>query len=263
MLLIADNLTVTNRIIQKALEARNPLPIKEMVERCESAGAGAIDINSGPLPREPEEGMTFLVEVVQSVSDLPILFDTANPKAMEAGLKASRNEAIINGFSLEPAKLEFILPLAKKYNAQVIGYLLDSNGHVPSNGSQRADIAIELYKIFSDAGLDNDLLIIDPVVVPIGWHNGSFQAREVLWTLTHLSELLGFSVQTVAGLSNLTTGGTDIERCLALEGAYLSMLALSGLTMSLMNIFNIETTRLARACMSLTEDKVFTWEGIY
>lgn len=81
--------------------------------------------------------MEFMVETVQEVSDLPILIDIANPKALEAGLRVSRNKAIINGFSLEPAKLEPILPLTKKFETDIIGYLLYPNGHVPPYGAER------------------------------------------------------------------------------------------------------------------------------
>ncbi|MCP4690018.1 MAG: hypothetical protein GY859_18340 [Desulfobacterales bacterium] len=36
------------------------------------AGAGALDINTGSLSREPEESMAFFVEAVQAVTDLPL-----------------------------------------------------------------------------------------------------------------------------------------------------------------------------------------------
>ncbi len=60
MILIADNLTVTNKNMQKALEEKHPEPIRELVHRCESAGAQAIDINLGPLSRDTERIITFL-----------------------------------------------------------------------------------------------------------------------------------------------------------------------------------------------------------
>ena len=85
MILIADNLTVTNRAVQRALDEKDPEPIRQLVKRCEAAGAEAIDINSGPLVRDAENRMTFLVDTVQGVTDLPLLIDTASPRAIEAG----------------------------------------------------------------------------------------------------------------------------------------------------------------------------------
>jgi len=39
MILIADNLTVTNASIAKAIDAMNPGPIQDLVFQCERAGA--------------------------------------------------------------------------------------------------------------------------------------------------------------------------------------------------------------------------------
>ena len=100
MILVADNLQITNPLIQQAVDQMDPEPIETLVQHCEEAGAEAIDINSGPLTREPEKKMTFLIETVQSVTDLPILIDTVNPKAIKAGLQASKSNKIINGFSI-------------------------------------------------------------------------------------------------------------------------------------------------------------------
>ncbi len=85
MILVADNLQVTNPIIATAIDQLNPEPIQDLVKKCESAGAQAIDINPGPLSKIPEKKMTFRVEAVLSVTRLPLLLDTSNPKALEAG----------------------------------------------------------------------------------------------------------------------------------------------------------------------------------
>jgi 5-methyltetrahydrofolate corrinoid/iron sulfur protein methyltransferase len=167
MILVADNLQITDKAVEAAILRTDAEPIRELVRLCENAGAQAIDINSGPLSRDPEKKMAFLVEAVQSVTDLPVLIDTANPKAMEAGLAANKKTAIINGFSLEPAKLAHILPLAKKYDADIIGYLLYPNSHVPPDSAERLSVAVELFGEFRSAGIDKERLIIDPIIAPV------------------------------------------------------------------------------------------------
>ncbi|QTA89756.1 dihydropteroate synthase [Desulfonema magnum] len=262
MILVADNIQITNKTIENALKTMRPDPIQEMAKQCEAAGAEMLDINSGPLSRDPEAKMTFLVEAVQEVSSLPILIDTANSKAVEAGLRANKKTAVINGFSLEPAKLESILPLAKKFDVDIIGYLLYPNSHVPPDESERLNVAMELYNEFQNAGLDKDRLIIDPVVVPVLWENGNIQAMEVMSVIKTLPDLLGFDVRTIAGVSNLTTGKGNKEKKLVLEKAYLPMLASAGLTMALLNVFHSETIRTARACNALADPMIFTWEAL-
>jgi 5-methyltetrahydrofolate corrinoid/iron sulfur protein methyltransferase len=262
MLLVADNIRITNKKIESAVNELDPEPIQEMARRCEAAGADAMDINSGPLSREPVKQMTFLVEAVQAVSDLPILIDTANPRAMKAGLEANKKIAIINGFSLEPAKLEQMLPLAKRFETRIVGYLLYPNGHVPHDGSERLNVAVALYDAFRKAGLENEQLIIDPVVAPVMWQNGTVQNMDIISAIRTLPDLLGFHVSTIAGLSNMTSGQGDKEKKRLLESVYLPMLAASGLSMALLNMFHEKTVRIARACNALINQKIFSWEEL-
>jgi 5-methyltetrahydrofolate corrinoid/iron sulfur protein methyltransferase len=259
MILIADNLTVTNSAIAKAISDMDPGPIQDLVFQCERAGAEAIDINPGPLTKDPEEKMTFLVAAVQSVCGLPLLLDTINHKALEAGLRVSLNPVIINGFSLEPKKLEFILPLAKQYDADIIGYLLYPNGHVPAGEDDLTQIALDLYGEFKKKGMDDNRLIIDPVVAPLMWENGMRHNRNILSLIQNLPDLFGFPVRTIAGLSNLTSGpGPSGKKRLA-EQTFIPMLASAGLTYGLLNVLLPETLRTARMSHMLLNTDVFSW----
>lgn len=262
MLLIADNLTVTNKAVQSGIAEKDPELIRELVRNCVAAGAQAIDINPGPLGRNPESTMTFLVDTVQGVTNLPVLIDTPNPRAIEAALRCCKHKAIINGFSLEPAKLEAVLPIAKEYNADIIGYLLRPDGHVPADAQERLQIAFSVYEALCTAGIDRERLIIDPIVVPVTWHNGNFQNREVLSVIRQLPDLLAFPVRTIAGLSNLTAAEGPREKKLLIESAYVCMLAEAGLSMVLMNMLHKETVAAAKACRSLLHSSIFAWEEI-
>ncbi|MFO7962940.1 MAG: dihydropteroate synthase [Desulfobacterales bacterium] len=260
LILAADNLTITNRKIQAALAAMDPEPIREMVRRCEAAGAEAIDINTGPLGKKAEEKMAFMVNTVQEVTDLPVLLDTADPTAMKAGLSANRKTAVINGFSLEPAKLEKILPLARDYDTDIVGYLLDSKSRVPRDSAQRLSIALDIYKQVQIAGIAPERLILDPVVVPLTWEDGTCRAAEVAATLRQLPDVLGFPVRTIAGISNLTTGRGNARQKRVFEAAYLAMLADAGLSIALLDMFHTQTVEIAKACRIIKDGRVFAWE---
>jgi len=262
MRLIADNLQITNLEFRQAVIERNQTPIRACVQRCVKAGAEAIDINAGPLTKEPEKRMAFLVKTVQTVTTLTLYLDTTNTAALKAGLAACKNSVVINGISLEPEKLEKILPLAQEYDTDVIGYLLYPNGQVPKTAEDRLTVAAELFSKITRTGLEPQRLIIDPIVPPLIWEDGAEQAIEVLETIRTLPDLLGFPVRTIAGLSNLTTGRGPKEKKLLVERAYLPMLAASGLSEILLNIFHGETVRLARTCKFLRASKIFAWEII-
>ena len=258
-MLVADNLHIVNPAVARAMARLDPEPIREMVQKCCKAGAQAIDINSGPLKKEPEKTFRFLVEVVQSATTLPLFLDTTNPVALEAGLKVCGQSAIINGFSLEPNKLDHILPLAEKYGAPIVGYLLGPKSQVPVGEEEMMAMAVELFTAFSATGMAPEQLIVDPVIAPLTWDNGIRHNRAVLSVIQRLTDLLDAPVRTIAGVSNLASGPVDIVRKIELEQAFLPMLAAAGLDFALLNVFHGPTVRVAVKCDTLLGDKVFTW----
>jgi 5-methyltetrahydrofolate corrinoid/iron sulfur protein methyltransferase len=260
MKIIADNLQINRLNLTDALFHRNPDAFRVLVHEMEAAGAEAIDLNTGPLGRDAAREMAFCVEVVQSMCDLPILIDTANPLAMQAGLEANRKVAVINGISLEPQKLAEILPLAVQYDVDVIGYLLDGRSQVPLAQDDRMAIALELFQRCLSAGLRAEQLIIDPVVAPLIWQDGLRRNRDLLEIVRRLPELLDFPVRTVAGLSNLTTGQGPRNLKRRIEQLYLSMLAAAGLSWVLLDIHHHDTVASARICQTLLKDDVFAWD---
>lgn len=259
MKLIADNLRITKKNIQEALAAHDPVPVQALVKQCAAKGAWGIDVNTGPLGRLAKDGMVFFIEAVESVTDLPLLIDTSNPDAMEVGLKACHNRVIINGFSLEHRRLEKILPLAKEYDADIVGFLLYPDSRVPRDEAKRFEIALELFERAEAAGVSKERLIIDPVVPPLAWEDGISQARAVLNVIRTLPELLGFAVQTIAGVSNLTTGATARDRKNLVEQSYVAMLAQAGLNYALLDIFNNDMVAAARVSGILAGEDLFSW----
>jgi 5-methyltetrahydrofolate corrinoid/iron sulfur protein methyltransferase len=262
MRLIADNLQMTLPPLDRAVDNRDPRPIRRRVSALEAAGAEAIDINTGPLGRTAVEQMAFIVDTVQQATALPLVVDTANPEAMAAGVRACRNPLVINGFSLEPQKLARILPLAVDRDADIVGYLLSPDGHLPRQMEDRLSLAVDLFQAATAAGLPKERLIIDPVVAPVAWEDGIARNRDLLSILRHLPELLGFEVRTLVGLSNLATGHPRRHQKICLEQAMVPMLAEAGVTMVMLNIFHTETVRIARTSRLLTGKNLFTWSSV-
>jgi len=262
MLLVADNLQIMNPAVARALAARDPAPLQDLARRCEARGGRALDLNPGPTSKNGQERLSFLVESVQQVTELPLVLDTADPTAMAAGLEAAKNPVTINGFSREPAKRKTILPLAISANCDIIGYLLHADGRVPENAGDRLSLAVALFEAAGRAGLDPARLIVDPVLPPIQWTDGPRQALEVLDTLRMLPEVLGFPVRTVVGLSNLTSGAGPPEKKPLIERTYLAMLAAAGLNMVLLNVLRPGLVETARAAGMLLGAGVFAWDAV-
>jgi 5-methyltetrahydrofolate corrinoid/iron sulfur protein methyltransferase len=259
MKLIADNLRITKPEIREALKARDPGPIQEMVKRCAAQRPFALDVNTGPLGKNPEADMRFFIEAAETVTTLPLLIDTSNPSAMRVGLEAAKNRVIINGFSLEPRKLEQILPLAKEFDADIVGFLLYPDSRVPKNEAERFEIALELMDQAERAGVAKEQVILDPVVPPLAWADGLAQARAVLNVIHTLPEMLGFAVRTMGGISNLGTGAGDKAKRRLLEQSYMAMLASAGLDFALMDILDAGLVQSARVSGLLVKEEIFSW----
>jgi 5-methyltetrahydrofolate corrinoid/iron sulfur protein methyltransferase len=259
MIIVADNLRITLPSIARAVEALDPAPIRQTAGACREAGAHYIDINSGPLSRQPARRMTFLVETVQAATDLPLVLDTTNPEAMAAGLAACRQRPILNGLSLEREKLDRILPLASGYDCDLILYLLRPDGHVPPDADGRMDAAVALFGECQAAGIAPERLIVDPIIAPLAWQDGNRQNMAILEVLRSLPDLLGVPLRTIAGLSNLTTGAPHTELRRRYQCAFLPMLAAAGLNMILMNVLDPAIMDIAHASRNITRDTIFSW----
>lgn len=262
MIIIADNLHVINPHIAQAVADLNAAPIQAMVRTCIQAGAQALDLNCGPLNRRPAKRMSFVVETVRAVTDLPLVLDTTNAAAMAAGLAAAGKRTIINGFSLEPAKLGGMLPLARRHDADIVGYLLHPDSRVPMEEDEMMGLAVSLFEAYCGAGLDPARLIIDPVIAPLSWQGGTRHNRAVLSVIRNMGELLGQPVRTIAGLSNLVSGRMPLARKVALEQAFLPMLAAAGLDLILTNVLHTAAVQTARVCDALLGEQVFAWAQV-
>ena len=89
------------------------------------AGAQMLDVNAGiPLADEPEI-LRRTIELVQSITDVPLSIDSSIVEALEAGLDAYEGRALVNSVTAEDDRLQEILPLVAKYGAAVIGLTND------------------------------------------------------------------------------------------------------------------------------------------
>ena len=141
MILIAESINIMSKTIGPAMRERNPKPIQELAKVEVEAGADYLDLNIGHGRKAGDELMQWMVNTVEEVTDTPLSLDTTNPVAMEAGLKVCHSRALIN--SIAPARFAEELPMAKKYNANMIGLLWGLDG-MPRDANERAMIAVDL-----------------------------------------------------------------------------------------------------------------------
>lgn len=180
---------------------------KAVIQACAcdqvAAGADALDVNCGPASRDPIADMKWLVETIQEVTDKTVCLDSSKPLVIEAGLSVAKNKSIINSTTADSEKLEKLVPLAKKYNAGLIGLALSSKG-VPQSKDQRLELAASIVAFCSDAGFPLEQLYLDPVVLPV--NVAQAQMKEILESIQEFKIISEPSPKTIIGLSNVSQG---------------------------------------------------------
>ena len=90
---IGEKIHVIAPSIRKALEDKDPAPILDRARAQIAAGAHYIDANIGPAESNGPELMEWIVKVLlEDNPNVPLALDTANAKAIEAGLPKQRIE---------------------------------------------------------------------------------------------------------------------------------------------------------------------------
>ena len=251
MILIGENLNIISQTIGPALKERDPKPIQDMARAETEAGIDYIDLNIGPARRGGEELMEWVVKTVQEVTDKPLSLDTTNLTAMEAGLAVAKNPTLINSISLQPARLEQGLPMARKYDTDMIGLLWGAEG-MPRDANERAILAVDIVYKAGESGISPEKIWIDPIASPISVEIN--QVKSCVEFMAMLSDIAPGCKSTV-GLSNISNGTPDKLRP-TLNRCYLIMLMRYGLHSAIVDAFDKELMAIARGEMPEIVDLV-------
>jgi len=244
MILVGENINVISKTIGPAMRERNAKPVQKMAVAEAEAGVDYLDLNIGPARKGGDELMSWLVDTVQAVTDTPLSLDTTNAIATEAGLKACKSKALINSVSLQPERLEKIMPLVKQYNADVIGLLWGVEG-MPRDANERCMLAVDLIYKANETGIANENIWIDPIATPICVD--PIQVKAGLEFMSMLAEIAP-GCKSIVGLSNISNGAPSHLRPY-LNRTYLAMLMKYSLYSAIVDAFDSELVRLARGEM--------------
>ena len=203
-----------------------------------AAGAQMLDVNAGvPLADEPGI-LAESIQLVQSVTDVPLCIDSSIIEALEAGLAVYQGKALLNSVTGEEERLEIILPMVKKYGAAVIGISNDDNG-ISEDINVRYEVAKKIVERASDHGIPKEDVVIDPLVMPVGAINQA--GKQVLELVRRLREEL--KVNTTCGASNLSFGLPNRH---GLNATFLPMAISSGMPCAITNPMDKEIMQAVR-----------------
>lgn len=227
MIVIGENIHVIATAVNQAIKAREPRVIQELARAQVEAGAAYVDLNLGPLTKNPEETIQWVINAVQEAVDLPVSLDTLNPVAMEAGLKICKKRPLINSASGKTDSREQMLPLAKKHNCDVIISVINDRG-MPPDVELKTDSIMDTVAYANELGIPNEDIWVDPIILPVSTAGeGQGFAKASLEFIQILPDLLP-GIKSTVGLSNISNGA-PVELRPILNRTYLMMLGRYGL----------------------------------
>jgi 5-methyltetrahydrofolate corrinoid/iron sulfur protein methyltransferase len=227
MIIIGENIHVIAKAVSTAIRERDANVIRDLARVQTEAGADYIDLNVGPMKKDPEENMQWLVGTVQEAADLPLSIDTMNPVAMEAGLKACKKTPLLNSASGKTESKGQMLPLAKKYNCNVVISVMTDRG-MPPDVDSKIESIMDTVTYANELGIANEDIWVDPIILPVSTAGEGQRFTVANLEFIKILEDVLPGVKSTVGLSNVSNGVPNELRPL-LNAVYLVMLARNGL----------------------------------
>ena len=245
MILFGESLNVISTKIGGAFKARDPKPIQEEALEQKEKGMDYIDINLGPAKKDGHELMPWVCQVVQEVvDDIPLLLDTSNIAAIEEGLKVLKpvgTPHIVNSIMARAERYEVMLPMAAKYEADIVALLWGPDG-LPRDENERAALCVELLYAANEAGIPNEKIWVDGIVTPVNIQ----QAQLVCLLNFHMMlEDIAPGAKSTCGLSNISNG-PPVELRPILNTTYMVMLERYGMKACISDPLDENLTAVAK-----------------
>ena len=200
------------------------------------AGAHILDVNVGVTSIEPHKTepdlMVKVVELIQSVTDIPLCIDSSVVPALIAGIQIAKGRPIINSVTGEEDRLESILPVVAEYNLPVIAISNDEDG-ISYDPMVRFAVAKKIVERAETYGIAREDVIIDPLAMPAG---AIRTAGIDLFTIVRMiRDELGCN--TVCGASNISFG---LPKRNVMNSAFIAMAIAAGMTSAIVNVLEEE-----------------------
>ena len=186
--------------------------------------------------------MTWGVQLLQKeFNNVPLALDTANRKAIEAGLKVyNRTHAkpIIN--SADAGSRLDLIDLAGEYEAKVIA--LCAKEGIPKDNDERMVYCQEMLERGLMAGLEPEDMLFDPLCLVIkGMQDKQMDVLDAIRQMTEMG------LKTTGGLSNVSNGCPKHIRPI-LDSNWLAMAMANGFSSAIVNPLDELLMQTMKSC---------------
>ena len=254
---MAKFITIGERIhcispsIRKAMAERDPEPILKRAREQLDAGADYLDVNIGPAESDGEELMRWAVKLLQENFDnVPLSLDTANMKAIEAGIQVynrAKGKPIVN--SADAGSRIDRIDLAAANDAIVIA-LCSADG-IASDNDERIMHCQNMLEHGLELGMEAEDMWFDPLFLVIkGMQDKQMEVLEAIRMFTEMG------LNSTGGLSNISNGMPKPVRPI-MDSAMVAMAMTMGLTSAIVNPCDLRLMETIKSCDIIKNNNLY------
>ena len=239
---IGERIHCISPVIREAMATFNPDPILERAAQQIKAGATYLDVNIGPAESNGPELMTWAVKLLQeNFNNVPLALDTANKKAIEAGIHVynrTNGKPIVN--SADAGSRISNIDLAAANDAIVIA-LCSADGIAKDNEERMMHCHHMLERGLS-LGMDASDLWFDPLFLVVK----GMQDKQ-MDVLNAIKMFADEGLKSTGGLSNNSNGAPKAVRPI-LDSTLVAMAMMQGLTSAIVNPNDLRLMETIKSC---------------
>ena len=239
---IGERIHCISPVIREAMNTMNPEPILKRAAEQIKAGATYLDVNIGPAESNGPELMTWAVKLLQeNFNNVPLALDTANKRAIEAGIKVynrTNGKPIVN--SADAGSRISYIDLAAANDAICIA-LCSADGIAKDNDERMMHCHHMLERGMS-LGMEATDLWFDPLFLVVKGMQD--KQMDVLNAIKLFSDE---GLKSTGGLSNNSNGAPKNVRPI-MDSALVAMAMMQGLTSAIVNPNDLRLMETIKSC---------------
>ena len=241
-IVIGERIHCISPVIRKAMAERDPEPILKRAKEQLDAGATYLDLNIGPAESDGEELMQWGVKLLQENFDnVPLALDTANKRAIEAGIKVynrTNGKPIVN--SADAGSRISYIDLAAANDAICVA-LCSADGIAKDNEERMMHCHHMLERGLS-LGMEATDLWFDPLFLVVK----GMQDKQ-MDVLNAIKLFADEGLKSTGGLSNHSNGAPKNVRPIMVS-ALVAMAMMQGLTSAIVNPCDLRLMETIKSC---------------
>ncbi len=239
---IGERIHCISPTIKAAMDNMDPEPILKRAAEQIAAGATYLDVNIGPAESNGPELMTWAVKLLQeNFNNVPLALDTANKKAIEAGIAVynrTNGKPIVN--SADAGSRIDNINLAAANDAICIA-LCSADG-IAKDNEERMGHCHRMLDLGMSLGMEAEDLWFDPLFLVVkGMQDKQMDVLEAIKLFADEG------LKSTGGLSNNSNGAPKHVRPI-MDSALVAMAMMQGLTSAIVNPCDLRLMETIKSC---------------